>query len=292
MSLALVLPGVLALAAAVAAGYLPWSETPRVSLRVLPALAAVTSLTFLAVMLSIVAGLASRFGVAASLLEWCPRLTPHHQVRIGEGIVALALLTFAIFRIGRVVQRHCWARAGTAGRTLLVIDDEAPVAYAAPGKPGCVVVSSSLLRSLDATQRQILFAHERAHLAQRHHRFLLVGALSQAVLPPLRRLVAHVEFAAERCADEAAVIAIGGNRRAVAATIGQVALATRAFAATAPGFGGSAVVQRVEALLDDPRRSSTPAALVGAAVVTIATFIAISVQMHHLYALIDHVCGR
>lgn len=292
MSPALLLPGALAVLAAVVAAYLPWSRSPQVALRVLAAVAVVTAATVFAVLLSAVAGLASRFGIASSVFEWCPRLTPHHQIGVGEGLAAAVLLVVGLARAGRVMQRHRWARHGTEGRGLLVLEDDVPVAYAAPGKPGCVVVSTGLLQRLDAGQRRILFAHERAHLAQCHHRYLLAGSLAQAMLPTLSRLCAQLELAAERCADEAAVAAVGGDRRAVATTIGHAALVTTAFASTVPGFGGSTVIDRVGALLHDDGGSPAANVVIGAAVAVVVSVVAASVQFHHLYALIGHVCGR
>jgi len=290
MSLALVLPGAVAVVVAVAAGYVPWWRSPTAALRVLTLVAVTTALTVMAVLLSAAAGLASRLGLAPSLVEWCPLLTPHHQVGFGEGTAAVLLLGAGLVRGTQVLRRHRWARAGTAGQSLVVLEDDNPVAYAAPGKPGCVVVSKGLLRSLDSGQRQIVFAHERAHLAQHHHRYLLAGAVARAVLPLLARLVAQIELAAERCADEAAVVATGGDRRAVATTIGKAALATTSMAG-APGFGGSTVLDRVTALLD-PKESATASLKTGAIVVSAAILIGATVQVHHLYGLIDHICGR
>lgn len=290
MSLALVLPGVLALLAAIVAGYLPWWRSPKASIRVLTAIAATIAATVVAVLMAAIAGLGSRLGMAPGLVEWCPLLTAHHEVGFGEGSAAIFLSAAVVVRAAKVLRLHRWACEGTAGRSLLVLNDDVPVAYAAPGEPGCVVVSTGLLRSLDARQRQIVFAHERAHLAQRHHRYLLVGALSQAVVPPLGRLVAQIELAAERCADEAAVVATGGDRRAVASTIGRAALATAAAAST-PGFGGSTVLDRIGALLhDDGSPSAAVTTAAGAAI--LAIFVAASIQIHHLYALVDHICGR
>ncbi|WP_240678378.1 M48 family metalloprotease [Streptomyces griseoviridis] len=71
---------------------------------------------------------------------------------------------------------------------LYVRQDDRPDAYALPGRPGRVVVTTGMLRALDAREREVLFAHERAHLAGRHHLFAVCAESAAALHPALRAL--------------------------------------------------------------------------------------------------------
>lgn len=117
--------------------------------------------------------------------------------------------------------------AGASGGDLVVLDDPVPDAYALPGlpgRPGRIVVTSGMLRALDPGEREALLAHERAHLAGRHHAFLVALALACACHPAFRVLREPLSYALERCADEAAARAVG-DRRITARAIGRAALA-------------------------------------------------------------------
>ncbi|MFE9763787.1 M48 family metalloprotease [Streptomyces sp. NPDC005808] len=145
----------------------------------------------------------------------------------------------------------------TAG-DLCVIDSPHPDAYALPGRPNRIVVTTGMLRSLGVDEREALFAHERAHNAGGHHRFLLAAELAAHCHPGLRPVRATVALAAERVADEAAAAAVG-DRRLAARAIARAALAaTRAAESLRPGFAPAAatgpVPQRVAALLASPVR--------------------------------------
>jgi len=89
-----------------------------------------------------------------------------------------------------------------SGGELAVLDATGRQAFAVPGRPGRIVVTTGLLRSLDAGQRRALLAHERAHLARRHHLHQTVVALAASVNPLLGRLPAALELSCERWADE------------------------------------------------------------------------------------------
>ena len=291
MSISLVLPGVMAVTVAIAAGFMRWSIAPRTAMRVLTAVAALTGATVFVVVLTTAVGFVGRFSAGLAILERCPRLSAHHQVGMLEGVLSIVAIPVMAWRIQKVVRLRRWASAGTKGRHLAILETDQPIAYAAPGKPGCVVVSRGLLRELDSNERRVLFAHERAHLAQNHHRYLLVGALAHAVVPVLGGLVHQLELATERCADEVAVASVGGDREAVAVTIGRAALATAAFGGTVGAFGGGSIPARVEALLGEPDRSLVTGLFFLAAAVALAAVMASSMQMHHLYSLGAHVCG-
>ncbi|WP_066950599.1 M56 family metallopeptidase [Streptomyces lushanensis] len=117
------------------------------------------------------------------------------------------------------------ATDGTDGE-LAVVRDGRPDAYALPGRPGRIVVTTGMLRALEPAEREALFAHERAHLRGRHHLFLTAVELAAHCHPALRALCEPLRYALERAADEAAAAAVG-DRRLAARAIGRAALAAR-----------------------------------------------------------------
>ncbi|MEU6553880.1 M56 family metallopeptidase [Streptomyces sp. NPDC046915] len=179
---------------------------------------------------------------------------PHDEIAGRAAIPALALVAAAcghtLARHRRVTRRARRALAGAPGTTVAVLPDTAPYAYALPGTPGRVVVTSGLLDGLAPAERRALFAHERAHLAARHHRHLLAVHLAARANPFLWPLRTAVVYTAERWADEEAARAVG-DRRTVARAIGRAALLSRG--TPAPAFAALAatgpVPRRVAALL-------------------------------------------
>ncbi|MFG2489045.1 M48 family metalloprotease [Streptomyces virginiae] len=150
----------------------------------------------------------------------------------------------------RVRKQATRAVAGLSGRSVAVLPDQVPYAYALPGRQGGqVVVSTGMLAGLTPGERRALFAHERAHLAGRHHRFLLGVQLAARANPFLRPLWTAVAFTAERWADEEAA-ARTGSRRTVALAVGKSALVSRgAPVASLAHFAAGPVPRRVAALL-------------------------------------------
>ena len=141
---------------------------------------------------------------------------------LGLGLAAVtAALALAVlaWRYGRSVQRaqrrtraHAEA-ARITGRRLpgagaaVVLDAAQPAAYCVPGRPAAIVLTSAALAVLDPGQLNAVLAHERAHLAGRHH---LLIALTRALaatfpgVPLFTRAPAEVARMAEMCADDAA----------------------------------------------------------------------------------------
>ncbi|MFF1903339.1 M56 family metallopeptidase [Kitasatospora sp. NPDC058218] len=146
------------------------------------------------------------------------------------------------------------ASGGAFADDLAVLPDDRPYAYALPGSPGRVVVSTGMLAGLAADEREALLAHERAHLEHRHHRYLLITQLAGCVNPFLRPLQQAVAYSAERWADEESAQAVG-DRRITARAVARAALVSHR--APAPGFAAFAapgavpgpVPRRVAALL-------------------------------------------
>jgi Zn-dependent protease with chaperone function len=185
------------------------------------------------------------------------------------GVIAIvAALAAAVltWRYGRSVQRaqqQTRVHAGAAritGRELpgedaaVVLDAPQPVAYCLPGRPATIVVSSGALALLDPPQLAAVLAHERAHLASRHHLLISLTRGLAAVFPavPLfARGAGHVARLAEMCADDAAA-RHSGRGPLVAALL---AMATGAAApAHALGASACAVTDRLQRLVEVPGR--------------------------------------
>ncbi|MEU3344698.1 M56 family metallopeptidase [Streptomyces sp. NPDC006700] len=188
-------------------------------------------------------------------------------------IPALGLVVAAcgrtLWRHRRVARRARRALTGLRGAPVVVLPDSAPYAYALPGSRDRIVVTTALLNGLTADERRALFAHERAHLAARHHRHLLTVHLAACANPLLRPLRSAVVYTAERWADEEAARAVG-DRRVVARAVGKAALLSSG--APAPhlaAVAGGPVPRRVAALLAPPpadRHRPSVRTAVGAAV--------------------------
>jgi Zn-dependent protease with chaperone function len=135
-----------------------------------------------------------------------------------------------------------------SGGELAVIDHPSQHAYAVPGRPGRIVVSTGLLRSLDSGQRRAVLAHERAHLNHRHHLHQTVAHLAAAANPLLRRLPAAVALSTERWADEDAAATC--RRDTVADALAHAAVGARLLAASAVVLAAAVtdVADRVVAL--------------------------------------------
>ncbi|QIB47092.1 M48 family metalloprotease [Streptomyces aureoverticillatus] len=246
---------------------------PRAATRLLTALAAVMALcSTLCLALLMVVGTAQLPGnplpdgwsdpeVRAAL--------PFDEIAGTAAIPVLAVVCGALAHtVWRhvVVRRRGWrALAGLPGKSVAVVPDVgAAYAYALPGTGrgprrggrrargggGRVVVSRALLDRLQPAERRALFAHERAHLAARHHRFLLVTQLAARANPFLLPLRTATAYTAERWADEEAA-GVVRDRRVVARAIGKAALAPGRM--PAPVLAGLAaagpVPRRVAALL-------------------------------------------
>ncbi|BCL24505.1 M56 family metallopeptidase [Streptomyces tuirus] len=192
---------------------------------------------------------------------------PYDEVVGKAAIPALCAVLVAcartVRRHGRVRRQAHLALAGLRGTEVAVLPDAVPYAYALPpagrrggglsargAGRGRVVVTTALLDRLRPAERRALFAHERAHLAARHDRFLLAVQLAARANPFLRPLRTAVAYTAERWADEEAARTIG-SRRTVARAIGTAALVSRG--TPLPTLAGLAapgpVPRRVAALL-------------------------------------------
>ena len=184
---------------------------------------------------------------------------------LGLGLAAVtAALALAVlaWRYGRSVQRaqrrtraHAEA-ARITGRRLpgagaaVVLNAAQPAAYCVPGRPAAIVLTSAALAVLDPGQLNAVLAHERAHLAGRHH---LLIALTRALaatfpgVPLFTRAPAEVARLAEMCADDAA--ARRSSRPALIAALLAMGTGT-ALPAAALAATTCAVSARVQRLLE------------------------------------------
>jgi Zn-dependent protease with chaperone function len=167
-------------------------------------------------------------------------------------VCVVTAMVVIVRRLSALVSAHRMARQCRDGGDLTVVVDERPLAHALPGRPGRIVVSTSMLAVLGPAERRALLAHERAHLARRHHLFVAAVDVLGAVNPLLRPLAGTIRFTTERWADEIAARQVG-DRTTVARAVGKAALAGQvrparmALAAT-----GGPVPRRVAALLAAP----------------------------------------
>jgi hypothetical protein len=162
---------------------------------------------------------------------------------------------------------------GPGGAGAVVLDAPQPAAYCVPGRPATIVVTTAALAILDPGQLAAVLAHERAHLAGRHHLLTSLTRGLAAVLPgvPLfARGPQEVARLAELRADDAAARR-SGRRTLVAALL---AMGTGAAVPTAAlGATGGATAARVQRLLDPPARGARGAlALLAVTLVLAAAF--------------------
>jgi len=177
-------------------------------------------------------------------------------------LAAAAAIRAAWLRTRALAAAHRQARCLPGTAQVVVLADEAADAYSAPGWPGRIVVTSGMLGALSNAERDVLLAHERAHASGRHYLFTTAARLAAAANPLLRPLASAVGYSLERWADEHAA-AVTRSRPLAARTVAKAALATRAappqrlasaatlaaVAAPASARGAGPVPRRVAALL-------------------------------------------
>jgi Zn-dependent protease with chaperone function len=258
---------IVAVATAVSALLVPRRLRPDFATRLITALVLLSFGAAVWTLFLVVAANVVQLHGVAERLSWCSDLVSHHRGSFTPmGLVALGAAVAAFVSVSRVRMRQRRERAPDNARDLAVIASDDAVAYALPGRPGQVVVSTGMLRSLDAEQRRVLIAHERAHLRRHHHRYVRLTELATAAIPVLGPLNGRLRFVIERWADEDAAAEIG-DRALVASAIASAALASQ----SAPRFGlalaDAGVVERVEIMLAEPSSGAPVAALPLAAVV-------------------------
>ncbi len=165
------------------------------------------------------------------------------------------------------------ARPGPAP-DVTIIDNDQPAVYCVPGRRRIVLTTGALTR-LDHRQLDAVLAHERAHLAERHHLVLTLASALEHALPSVRFFAVaarQVSNLVEAAADDAAV------RRASRLTLAAALLAVAAAGvpAWALGAGGSTAAQRIRRLIDPPDRDSMARRAVTCAVLTATAALAVT----------------
>ncbi|MEW1656771.1 M48 family metalloprotease [Streptomyces sp. NPDC093707] len=182
-------------------------------------------------------------------------------VPVAIALPAVAVLVAAVWRVQRVLRTHARTRralrrlsaAHPTDSELVVASSGTPQAFALPGKPGRILVTSAMLAGLDARERHVLLAHERTHLRHRHDRLRLCADLSAAANPLLIPLRDTVAYLLERWADETAAENVANRTTAARAVARAALLSHRSRAACTPlRFSHLAVTRRVAALQDAP----------------------------------------
>jgi Zn-dependent protease with chaperone function len=173
---------------------------------------------------------------------------------LAGAVVARTVITAAahIRNAGQQALLHSQT-ARLAGRSepylgAVLVEHSAPVAYCVAGRHPTVILSTGALDALDPAQLAAVLAHERAHLASRHHRLLGLARIGRLVLPfmPLMRNAdAQVTRLVEMHADDAA--ARTHDPRTLATAL--VVLATSASPAPALAAAATDSVQRIHRLL-------------------------------------------
>jgi Zn-dependent protease with chaperone function len=279
------LPLLVPLVGAGAAGRLAERLEPRLATWLLTVSAVLLATASGVALTALAATAIGQIHLVAALGHWSGRILRRDDpAALWIARVACVLLVAAVggsvvtmVRRGRAVRDAArTARSLPGRRRLSVLADPAPQAYALPGRPGRVVVSTGMLRALDRDERRVLLAHERAHLDCRHHRFVLVAQCAAAANPVLRPVATAVAYTVERWADEHAARATA-DRRLVARTISKAALLTVrhrrvpgvVLAIAADRLGP--VPRRVAALLAEPPRRRTLLLSATVAVLVVAT---------------------
>lgn len=305
MHLAVYLPLLFPVPAALAAGPLAVRLEPRLATWLLTAAGLILASSSTVVLgLLALSGLV-RIPLVAALKGYSPdvvaRQDPAAWPAALAGAILLALAATATVRLTARRAGALWSAALDAAclpgsDPVVITDDLAADAYAMPGLPGRIVISNGMLDALDPAGHDILLAHEQAHLRHHHYMFVSLAQLSAAANPLLRPLATTVAYTVERWADEHAAQHTG-NRRAVAETVAKAALATKRtqhrhrIPAAALGMlgrpaGAGSVPRRVAALLAPPPHSS-PRLLWAAGILLAASSLCALEAAHDLHQFLE-----
>jgi Zn-dependent protease with chaperone function len=167
--------------------------------------------------------------------------------RLGRSLLRARASTLDHARMARIAGRH------VAGLEAVVLDAPERAAYCVAGRPHLIVVTSAALEALDEPHLGAVLAHERAHLAGRHH---LLLAFTRGLATSLPRIALFTTGATEvarlleMCADDAAARAHGPRRvlGALLALSGAAPIPTGAL-----GAAGVGILARAERLAAPPR---------------------------------------
>jgi Zn-dependent protease with chaperone function len=304
------LPLLISVLAGVAAGPLSVRLDPRHATWLLTAAALILAASSTAALALLAATAAARLPSVAAFGHYSlPAMRYRDPTAVPTALAAaaalggLALATLVALRRRARALARAYRRAGDlpGHHELVILPEQGVQAYALPGWPGRIVVSTGTLSALDSGGRRALLAHEKAHLTGRHHLFSTLAHLAAAANPLLRPLAHAVDYTIERWADEGAARVVG-DRRLVATTIGRTALLASRHPApmhttAALGINGGwthgirppsvgPVPRRVAALLAPPPPRHT-ALIALAAIIVLAAAVSALNAAQELHALVD-----
>jgi Zn-dependent protease with chaperone function len=182
----------------------------------------------------------------------------------GAAVIAALAVAVLIRRYGHNLQRsrrrtraHAEAVRITGSRlagtgTAVVLDVPQAAAYCVPGRPATIVLTTGAMAVLDSAQLAAVLAHERAHLAGRHHLLVALTRGFAAIFPAFPLFArGHQQVArlAEMSADDAAIRHSG--RPALIAALLTMGTGT-AVPAAGLSASGCAVIARLHRLLEPP----------------------------------------
>jgi Zn-dependent protease with chaperone function len=174
--------------------------------------------------------------------------------RYGRSLRRASIKTRAHAEAARITGRPV---AGADAAFLL--DATRPAVYCVPGRPPAIVLTTGALAVLEPDQLTAVLAHERAHLAGRHHLLLAVTRSLTAVAPvvPLfARGSREVARLAEMRADDVAARRAGGEQGRRTLLTALLAMGAGVAAASAPAAWlpatGGVIAARIRRLADPP----------------------------------------
>jgi Zn-dependent protease with chaperone function len=198
--------------------------------------------------------------------------------RLGLALAAVVAARTAVAAAThlRAVRRHSLRQAqavrlvGRPEPTLdaVLVEHPQPAAYCVAGPDPTVIVTTAAVAALDGDQLAAVLAHERAHLAWRHHRLVALARIAEQLLPflPLMRETAtQVARLVELHADDTATtdnnartlataLVVLAEQGALAPTpamvgLGVTGLGVTGLGAAGLGAAGADALQRVQRLL-------------------------------------------
>jgi Zn-dependent protease with chaperone function len=223
---------------------------------------------------------------------------------VGVGF-ALTRAAVRMMRVARSVDRMLRSAALGTGPDASVIVGGPDVVVAAAGlRRPTIVVTAGALATLDDDELAAGMAHEKGHIARRHHLLLAYAEACRAVaavLPGTRRAVSELRFQLERDADEWA-LRRAHDRCALASAICKAATARAGTHPAVVSLGGSGLERRLDLLMDDApvtpgslRRRLADSAAVLMACITLSATVAIPGEAiagggSHVSPHSDHHC--
>jgi beta-lactamase regulating signal transducer with metallopeptidase domain len=150
----------------------------------------------------------------------------------------------------------------TTHQGVVEVSSDVPMVYCMPGKPDVIVVTTGAKESLSADQFAAVLAHERAHLAERHHLLIAVahamGRVSRWVRL-FRDTERSIRVLVEMRADDVASLRFASED----VTGAMRRLSAQAPPAPALGASGRSVAARIMRMADPPTRGQRMLAAIG-----------------------------